>query len=76
MKKWWKSKTVLFNLAMTILAASEAAFPVIQPILPVSVHGIILFALTVGNVALRFISTQTIVDRRKKDDQVTMERRK
>ena len=75
MKHWWRSKTIWFNLIITILSAMETAFPIIQSTLPVNIHGVLLFILTVGNVALRFISTQTIVDRRKQDETPPKERR-
>lgn len=75
MKKWYKSKTVLFNLLLAVLAAAEASFSLLQQYLPVNTYALLSFILTVGNVALRFISTQTLVERRKQDESVNTERR-
>lgn len=75
MKKWWKSKTILFNLIVTVLAATEASFSLVQSFVPVNIYAALSFILTVGNVGLRFISTQTVVERRKELSKVENDRR-
>lgn len=59
-KKWWKSKTLWFNAVVAALAAAEASFGVLQPVLPGNVYGWISFVLTVGNAILRFYTSQAV----------------
>lgn len=56
-KPAWRSRTLWFNLAIAALAAAEAASGLLQPLLPGNVYGWLVFALTVGNAALRVITT-------------------
>lgn len=67
MKKWWQSKTVWFNALMAVATAAEASFSLLKDALPVNAYAVLSFALTVGNVLLRFTSTQTLMDRRKNE---------
>jgi hypothetical protein len=60
LKPWYKSKTIWFNIIVAGLTALEASFSMLQPNIPVSVYGVLLTVLTVGNAALRIISTSTI----------------
>lgn len=60
MKPWYKSKTVWFNLVVSILAAAELNLKLMQPYIGVEFFQLISFVLIVGNAALRFISTQPI----------------
>lgn len=57
-KPWWKSKTLMFNAAVGALAALESSANLIQPYLPGNVYGYGLMLLTVGNAALRIVTTQ------------------
>lgn len=57
-KPWWKSKTLRFNALFAALAALEASANLIQPYLPGNVYGYGLLLLTVGNAALRIVTTQ------------------
>lgn len=57
-KQWWKSKTLWFNAIIGGLAALEASANLIQPYLPGNVYGYGLMLLTVGNAALRIVTTQ------------------
>jgi hypothetical protein len=57
MKKWYQSKTIVFNIAMSALMSAEQSFPLLQAFLGESTYGILLFGLTIGNVILRSITT-------------------
>lgn len=57
-KPWWRSKVLWFNAACAGLAAAEAGTNLLQPLLPVNAYGAIAFALSVGNAALRVLTTQ------------------
>ena len=57
-KSWYTSKTLWFNCIVAALAALEASAPMIQPHLAGDVYGYGLLILTVGNAALRIITTQ------------------
>lgn len=59
-KKLWKSKTIWFNAIVVALASAEAAFGVLQPVLPGNVYGWLSFMLAVGNAVLRFYTTQAV----------------
>lgn len=57
-KPWWHSKTLWFNALVAALAALEASASMIQPFLQGNVYGYALLILTVGNAALRIITSQ------------------
>lgn len=58
MKKWYKSKTLWFNVAAAMGAALEASLSIIQGTLDPKMYlGLIVFVAG-GNVILRFISNQ------------------
>ncbi len=59
-KPWWKSKIIWFNIVVGMLGAAEASANLIQPYVPGNVYGYGLLLLTVGNTALRIITTQGI----------------
>lgn len=59
-KCWWKSKTLWFNAAVAALTALEASFSLLQPVLGDKAYPVLLTVLTVGNAALRVITTQPI----------------
>jgi hypothetical protein len=61
MKQWYKSKTLWFNLIIAGLAALEASFSFLQPIIPETYYGILITILTIGNALLRVISTKTLI---------------
>ena len=58
-----KSKTVWFNTIVAMLLAAEPAIGLLQPVLGESVYGVVSFALIVGNVALRAITTKALGDK-------------
>jgi hypothetical protein len=60
MKKWYKSKTLWFNLIVAGLAALETSFHFLQPNIPANIYGILLTVLTVGNAILRVVTTTSI----------------
>jgi hypothetical protein len=57
-KKWWKSKTIWFNIGVASLAALEASFSLFQPLIVGDVYAYALTLLTIGNAILRVITTQ------------------
>ena len=57
-KPWFKSKTLWFNALVAALAALEASASMVQPLVAGNVYGYALLLLTVGNAALRIITTQ------------------
>lgn len=59
-KPWYKSKVILFNAAVAGLAALETSAHLIQPYVAGNIYGYALMVLTVGNSALRIITSQGI----------------
>lgn len=57
-KPWYKSKVIWFNIVVAALAAAEASAAMIQPFVKGNVYGYGLLLLTVGNAALRIITSQ------------------
>lgn len=57
MKKWYKSKTIVFNLVSALLVGGEQYFSLLQPILEDKTYGAMLFAITMANIFLRTITT-------------------
>ena len=57
-KPWYQSKTIWFNVIVAALAALEASASMIQPFVAGNVYGYGLLLLTVGNAALRIITSQ------------------
>lgn len=60
MKKWYKSKTIIFNVIMAGLVALEAGLSQLSAIVPANWYAIIAVILPVGNAMLRIISTTGI----------------
>ena len=61
MKKWYKSKTILFNLLSMGLLGAEQSFSLLQPMLGESTYGVVLFIITMANIGLRTITTSAVV---------------
>ncbi len=59
-KPWWCSRTLWFNAICAALAAAEAGFNILQPLLPVNVYTLLAFALPIGNALLRVLTSQGI----------------
>ncbi len=59
-KRWYRSKTIWFNLIILMLAAAETQLNVLQGILPGGLYAWLAFVLPVGNAALRFVSTTVL----------------
>lgn len=57
-KPWWHSRTLWFNLVCAIVGAAELGMGLLQPMLHVNVYAVLAFALSVGNAALRAITSQ------------------
>lgn len=59
-KKWWKSKTLWFNVLVAIGAAFEAALSVIESYFDPRMYFVIIGLIAGVNVILRFVSNQGI----------------
>ena len=60
MKKWYKSKTLWFNVAVAVGAAVEASLTLVQGYFDPRVF-LALIGLTAGvNVVLRFLTTTSV----------------
>lgn len=59
-KKWWKSKTLWFNVLVAIGTAVEASLSVIQGNFDPRIYLAIVGVVSGVNVVLRFISTQEL----------------
>jgi hypothetical protein len=60
-KKWWKSKTLWFNVLVAIGTAVEASLSVIQGHFDPRIYLGIVGLVAGVNVILRFISTQELI---------------
>ena len=64
MKKWIsrivRSKTLMFNLLVAVMASLEGVFSLVQPYVAGNVYAYITIALTVGNAILRVLTTQPL----------------
>ena len=67
MKQWIsrivRSKTLMFNLLVAVMASLEGVFAVLQPYVAGNVYAYITIALTVGNAILRILTTQPLADK-------------
>jgi len=67
MKKWInriiRSKTMMFNILVAVMAVGEAAFGFVQPYIAGNVYGYGMAILTVGNAILRVVTTQPLKDK-------------
>jgi len=59
-KPWWRSKTVIVNLVVLVLAGAESQLNVLQGVLPGNVYTWLAFALPIVNLALRAVTTQGV----------------
>lgn len=59
-KKWYRSKTMLFNGAVAALTALEAASGMLQPFLPANAYAMGMVLLAVGNAFLRVVTTEGV----------------
>jgi len=60
MKKWYRSKTIIFNAAVAALAALEAVTGVLEPYIGHTFYAALCVLLPVGNAVLRIISSEAI----------------
>ena len=59
MKPWYRSKTIMLNLAVVTLAAAESSSGALRDVLP-NFYAVIAFVLPVLNAALRLITNESI----------------
>ena len=57
-KPWYRSKTLWFNTIVAMLITLEASAHLIQPYVPGNVYAYGMLILTIGNAALRIVTTQ------------------
>lgn len=60
-KKWYKSKTLWFNIIMASLIGIETGFSYFQGLLDQQVYAVLATILAVGNGILRVISTAKLI---------------
>lgn len=60
MKKWYRSKTIIFNAAVAALAALESVTGVLEPFIGHTFYAALCVLLPVGNAVLRIISSEAI----------------
>lgn len=60
MKKWYTSKTILFNLITVLFIGAEQSFTLLQPVLGEGTYGVMLFVITMANIGLRVITTTAV----------------
>lgn len=60
MKTWSKSKTLVFNAAMSLLTVVELKLHLLQPYLPENYFVIVAIAVPAVNIFLRTVTTQPI----------------
>lgn len=59
-KKWYQSKTMLFNLLVASMLLIEQNLNFLQPLLPINIYALLSFVVPLVNVWLRVITTQGI----------------
>lgn len=60
MKKWYRSKTIIFNAVVAALAALESVTGVLEPFIGHTFYAALCVLLPVGNAVLRIISSEAI----------------
>lgn len=63
MKKWWKSKTVWYNVAMTLLAIANELAPVVDLMdgeRAEVIRAYLVIASSVGNIILRTVTSTKV----------------
>jgi hypothetical protein len=60
MKKWWKSKTIIFNMVVAGLLTLEATMSQLSSVFPANWYAIFAVTLPVVNAMLRIITTTGI----------------
>jgi hypothetical protein len=59
-KRWWASRTIIFNAVVMALVAAESQVNLLQPLLPVNVYALVAFLLPVANTILRLVTTTPV----------------
>lgn len=60
MKPWYTSKTIIFNLAASVIAFLAVSIEPLRPLMTPTVFTLFSLGVGIANVALRFITTQAI----------------
>lgn len=58
-----RSKTMMFNILIAVMGVGEIAFGFLQPYVAGNIYGYGMAILTVGNAALRVITTQPLSEK-------------
>ena len=56
-KTWWRSKTMLFNMAVAALLALEYNLPSLQGFVPQEAYVYIIGGVNIANMVLRVVTT-------------------
>lgn len=56
-KSWWKSKTMLFNMAVAALLALEYNLPSLQGMIPQEAYVYMVGGVNIVNMVLRVVTT-------------------
>lgn len=62
-KPWWKSKTIWYNVAITLVATANEMAPVVDildPTVADTIRPFLIMALAVGNTVLRVVTTKPV----------------
>lgn len=59
-KKWYHSKTMLFNLLVASMLLIEQNLNFLQPLLPINIYALLSFVVPLVNMWLRIITTKGI----------------
>lgn len=59
-KKWWKSKTLWFNIVSGVLLALESNMQLIQQAMGENVYLVMLLVNIVGNAVLRALTKESL----------------
>lgn len=59
-KRWWRSRTVWFNVAVAVFASLELSLGVLQPVLSANWFVLISVAVPIINIMLRSVTTMPL----------------
>ena len=60
-KKWYKSKTVWFNLLVASMLLIEQNINLLQPLLPINLYALVSFIVPLVNVWLRVVTANGVM---------------
>lgn len=60
-KKWYKSKTMWFNLLVASMLLIEQNINLLQPLLPINLYALVSFIVPLVNMWLRVVTTNGVM---------------